>query len=418
MSINNNLFKCNSTQPWRPLGKLLDLYILPIICIFGLFLNISCIFVFLKRKNINYLNKQQKEFASKRKYSPATFSEFGGNNQQQLIANLDTKSITGSSTTIFRNESFALQLFKQKRNEGSHPLVPVLIVLCCCDSLQLIFSMLVLYLPALHDHLEMDPLGLVAQLAYLATGGLAGGLLAANCASIWTMCYISLQRHKAILNPLASMSSSKSTNHFYLFLIPICALIFNSPVWFEFKWAINIIKLNNGGKRIIIWHERSALAKNEQYIFLMHKVLYPVCVYLIPLILISVLNIRMLASIRKASRRLASAGQRKRMEREKRSVRLLIAIVLLFFLCHTGGLIIRFVDLRQHGNEPCFVFAKDLVNFLFNINSFANPMLYFFFTKQFKDLRTTYKEAKISNNIIGINRTNSLLNKLILLKKN
>ncbi|CAK5053534.1 unnamed protein product [Meloidogyne enterolobii] len=72
-------------------------------------------------------------------------------------------------------------------NEGSHPLVPVLIVLCCCDSLQLIFSMLVLYLPALHDHLEMDPLGLVAQLAYLATGGLAGGLLAANCASIWTM---------------------------------------------------------------------------------------------------------------------------------------------------------------------------------------------------------------------------------------
>uniref|UniRef100_A0A915N8U9 Uncharacterized protein n=1 Tax=Meloidogyne javanica TaxID=6303 RepID=A0A915N8U9_MELJA len=100
--------------------------------------------------------------------------------------------------------------------------------------------MLVLYLPALHDHLEMDPLGLVAQLAYLATGGLAG------------------------------------------------------------------------------------------------------------------------ASIRKASRRLASAGQRKRMEREKRSVRLLIAIVLLFFLCHTGGLIIRIVDLRQHGNEPCFVFAKDL----------------------------------------------------------
>uniref|UniRef100_A0A914KQ76 G-protein coupled receptors family 1 profile domain-containing protein n=1 Tax=Meloidogyne incognita TaxID=6306 RepID=A0A914KQ76_MELIC len=126
----------------------------------------------------------------------------------------------------------------------------------------------------------------------------------------------------------------------------------------------------------------------------------------------------MLASIRKASRRLASAGQRKRMEREKRSVRLLIAIVLLFFVCHTGGLIIRIVDLRQHGNEPCFVFAKDLVNFLFNINSFANPMLYFFFTKQFKDLRTTYKEAKISNNIIGINRTNSLLNKLILLKKN
>jgi hypothetical protein len=41
-------------------------------------------------------------------------------------------------------------------------------------------------------------------------------------------------------------------------------------------------------------------------------------------------------------------------------------------------------------NLQCFVFAKDFVNFLFNVNSFANPMLYFFFTKQFRDLRTTW----------------------------
>uniref|UniRef100_A0A915DA03 G-protein coupled receptors family 1 profile domain-containing protein n=1 Tax=Ditylenchus dipsaci TaxID=166011 RepID=A0A915DA03_9BILA len=71
-----------------------------------------------------------------------------------------------------------------------------------------------------------------------------------------------------------------------------------------------------------------------------------------------------------------SLGHNSRMAKERRSVMLLISIVLLFFLCHTGGLIIRLFNLSsEYGNVPCFVFAKDFVNFMFNINSFANPMV-------------------------------------------
>lgn len=169
----------------------------------------------------------------------------------------------------------------------------------------------------------------------------------------------------------------------------------------------------------------------------MHKVLYPIVVYLIPLILISVLNLRMLSYI--ASSRVQSVGHKRRMAKERRSVMLLIAIVLTFFTCHTGkhdagwvllatqdlmltikgakaatcmnlgGLVIRFVDHEAYGNMPCFVFSKDFVNFLFNINSFSNPMvrqqgqmpsysmtfqLYFFFTKQFKDLRVRTEASR------------------------
>jgi hypothetical protein len=72
----------------------------------------------------------------------------------------------------------------------------------------------------------------------------------------------------------------------------------------------------------------------------------------------------------------------------------------------------------------CFVVAKDLVNFLFNINSFANPMLYFFFTvlqhlllffptilphfpqKQFRDLRTTWATSTSRNSTALVNTTN------------
>ncbi|VDO52231.1 unnamed protein product [Haemonchus placei] len=38
-----------------------------------------------------------------------------------------------------------------------------------------------------------------------------------------------------------------------------------------------------------------------------------------------------------------------------------------------------------------FVLLKDCINLLFNINSFANPMLYFLFTRQFRDLRVSFR---------------------------
>lgn len=134
----------------------------------------------------------------------------------------------------------------------------------------------------------------------------------------------------------------------------------------------------------------------------MHKVLYPVAVYLIPLILISVLNMRILTYIALSNRLHSSAtlksnnncnnnhqqqqqclikqnsnnngiihhgnnnnncngcnlnnattscsnrpflsqklqiGHKQRMAKERRSVMLLISIVLLFFLCHTGKIL-------------------------------------------------------------------------------
>jgi hypothetical protein len=55
----------------------------------------------------------------------------------------------------------------------------------------------------------------------------------------------------------------------------------------------------------------------------------------IPLVLISVLNTRILVSLH-CSARVQCVGHRRRMAKERRSVWLLISIVLLFFLCHTG----------------------------------------------------------------------------------
>ncbi|KAI6204433.1 G-PROTEIN-RECEP-F1-2 domain-containing protein [Aphelenchoides besseyi] len=257
--------RCNETEPWRrPLGFLLDLWILPVTCVVGLVLNIACLFVFSNRR--------------------------------------------------------------------SHPLVPALMVLSLCDSLQLLISLFVLFIPALHDHMEMDPYGSVAQLAYLSTGALAGGLLTSNCAAIWTMCYISIQRHRAIVSPLSTVNDQKRSTTWPLFVIFLCSLLFNVPVWFEFTWSVDQVQREDGEITQILWHTNSQFAQAPH-------------------------------------------------------------------LQTNRGLVIRFIDQRKYENQPCFVFAKDFINFLFNINSFVDPMLYFFFTKQFKDLRTTWASNKNSNSV-------------------
>uniref|UniRef100_A0A7I4YIA3 G_PROTEIN_RECEP_F1_2 domain-containing protein n=1 Tax=Haemonchus contortus TaxID=6289 RepID=A0A7I4YIA3_HAECO len=256
----------------------------------------------------------------------------------------------------------------------SHPLVPALIVLSVCDLLQLTLTVFVLFIPALHDFTNAERFGALAL------------LLAFNCASIWTICYISIKRHKAILRPLSSIHAP-SRPFSPLLAIAAAALIFNGSKWAEFRWQWLDVEVDNVTRKFLA-HEPSDLAYNETYRQMFDHILYPVLVYLIPLLLLSVLNFRILSHI---SAQRVAFDHKSRLAQERRSVTLLISIVSLFFFCHTGGLAIRFVDQSKYGDSALFVLLKDCINLLFNINSFANPMLYFLFTRQFRDLRVSFR---------------------------
>ncbi|EFO93582.1 hypothetical protein GCK72_016043 [Caenorhabditis remanei] len=267
-----------------------------------------------------------------------------------------------------------------------HPLVPALIFLSFCDCFQLFFSFLVLFLPALHDFSQSTPYSTLGQLAYLSTGLLSPLLLAFNCASIWTICFISIQRHRAILRPLSSISSPSKAFKPLLF-ISAMSLLFNGCKWAEFRWFWSHDPTNSSDYQYILAHEPSDLARNENYHRVLDNLLYPLLVYLVPLLLLSVLNFRILTNI---SNRRVSFDHKSRYAQERRSVTLLISIVTMFFLCHTGGLAYRFVDQEKYNNSELFVLLKDIINLLFNVYSFANPLLYFVFTRQFRDLRSMW----------------------------
>ncbi|PAV67461.1 hypothetical protein WR25_19498 isoform C [Diploscapter pachys] len=114
------------------------------------------------------------------------------------------------------------------------------------------------------------------QIAYLSTGLLSPLLLAVNSASIWTICYITVQRHKAILRPLSCLHPP-SHQYLPLLLISFAALAFNGSKWAEFYWywiEIDIaeeeilrVEMNITGNHLkwFLAHNASELALNESY---------------------------------------------------------------------------------------------------------------------------------------------------------
>ncbi|GMR47878.1 hypothetical protein PMAYCL1PPCAC_18073, partial [Pristionchus mayeri] len=279
------------------------------------------------------------------------------------------------------------------RKTRSHPLVPALTLLSLCDILQLSLSILVLFLPALIDFFELNQISWTGQLTYISTGLLSPLLLASNCASIWTISYISIERHRAIVNPLQSIQS-KGPRVFPLVLISILAILFNVSKWYEFEWDWRRLATEEKEGYLFglapthfIYHFSNNLTMNHTYKFTRELVLYPLLVYFIPISFLTCLNLRILLKVSKAR---VTSTHRSRIAQEKRTISLLISIVLLFFFCHTGGLIIRFLE---ESEGELYVLVKDIINILFNVNSMANPMLYFFFTRQFRDLRERYVSA-------------------------
>ncbi|TMS39903.1 hypothetical protein L596_006359 [Steinernema carpocapsae] len=272
-------------------------------------------------------------------------------------------------------------------NHRQHPIVPALLILCICDSMQLLLSMCVLFVPALHDYSGSPANGGLTQVAYFSTGLLAPLLLTANTASIWTICYISVKRYRVIANPFSE--AFQRPKGFKLSLIAFLALLFNASKWMEYEWDWN-------ADYQLYVHKPSPMAFNKHYRLLSDVVLYPACVYIIPFCLIIGLNLLTLRIIK--DHRMFTVGHKRRLARERRSGMLLIAIMVVFFFCHTGGLVIRFVDMQKYEERDWFIFFKDMINLLFNVNSLANPMLYFMFTKQFKDLTVRAKKKRVCGN--------------------
>lgn len=78
------------------------------------------------------------------------------------------------------------------------------------------------------------------------------------------MCYISVQRYRAIVKPLTTHAARRAST-WPLFAIFLAALLFNAPVWFEYSWFTDEIVMENGEKSWMIFHMPSMLRQSQTY---------------------------------------------------------------------------------------------------------------------------------------------------------
>uniref|UniRef100_A0A914W176 G-protein coupled receptors family 1 profile domain-containing protein n=1 Tax=Plectus sambesii TaxID=2011161 RepID=A0A914W176_9BILA len=300
-----------------------------------------------------------------------------------------------------------ISIFISVNNKGYFrkiSLVVYLIALCFFDALQLMLSIFVLVLPAAGEYIEIqypkEALLLYRISAYTVRIGYPL-LQSSYYATVWMITLICVQRYQAVCHPssvwrkrLQNVRNSKTS----ISLIIFAAIGLNLIRFWEFEWKV---KLHEG--RNITEAVSSALRQNTVYNLVQEGIVYGLMAYVLPTVLLVILNVNIVSTIcRTARQKYASTTEDRAMQKnEHRNALMTVTIFIVFFACHTLAVTLRVLtilvpDIGVIFNHPLGWFLEDLSNLLVNFNSLLNPLIYFCFTRRFRDLFFEIRRGRLS----------------------
>lgn len=290
-----------------------------------------------------------------------------------------------------------------------------LIALSLFDALQLFLSVFLIAVPQGYMYMNAsssassDPeLALIHDLSVYSLRLFYPVLMAANYASIWTITVICIQRYFVICHPLLSrykfrcLHRAKTT----ILLIVVFSMGLNSIRYGE---HVLVTVRNNDLNITEMSLDATSLRKSSLYVLVNDGLIYSLGVYIVPFWMLSILTLQIVRNIetlgrnrrdmspilsdRNRSRRRSSSSSD--IGQEKRGTMMVVAIVIMFFLCHTLSAVTRWWELliardslaiEDPKEHQVFWFLQELSNLLVNFNSATNPLIYFVFTRRFRDL--------------------------------
>ena len=190
---------------------------------------------------------------------------------------------------------------------------------------------------------------------------------------------ISVDRFVAIVFPMKVSMISRRVRSIFILLSWVFSLVFLIPAWFEVRLAKETEK-----RRICSPRKFNTLYSAYTFVGLLGF-------YFLPLIVITILNICIINSLRKTNpviqgNSLSSAIRHKR---NQRIMKMLILIIVVFFLCYTPRIALPIweftsdLQLYKVHRQIFYIFA---VFFLPFISTFLNPVIIF-------SLSTNYRQA-------------------------
>ena len=210
-------------------------------------------------------------------------------------------------------------------------------------------------------------------------------LYIAQCATIWLTLVIGAARYIGVCKPyiarrICSLKNMKMTV-MILYLLVIC---YNIPRFFE----ANIQPVNG-----TMWIVDTWLGKNGHYQLIYGHVFYYILTLILPVVLLSVLNIRLTVAYRAVSeRRRQMRGMAFRTQQDDANITLvMIVVVAVFVLCQLPARLVQIIwSYRYTTCHTTRFYVMEISTLLEVLNSSVNFIIYCFLRPQFRNCLRNY----------------------------
>lgn len=243
------------------------------------------------------------------------------------------------------------------------------------DTVVLICAVLMLGLKKLGSRVQFLRIYSLAISPYVIPFAYPIGLIA-QTGSVWTTVAVTVERYIAVCHPLKakSMCTYRRARLFNAIIMTM-SIIYNIPRFLEVEHAeIYSAELNRTIYKVVA----SQLRVNKLYYEVYHIWLYLLVMYFIPFLVLTILNIYIWRTVRRANRERQILSRKQ--EGEFSLAIMLLCVVTVFLMCNILALIVNIIEYFD-------IFFSALVrvsNLLITVNSSVNFVIYCIFGRKFK----------------------------------
>ena len=224
--------------------------------------------------------------------------------------------------------------------------------------------------------------------------------------TVWMTVLIASNRYIAVCKPLHAPRLCRKRNvQMQTWGMCFCLIIYNIPRCFEYSYVQSNVTLADNTTEV--QDENVGLASFQVYNIMYENISYCLFVFLIPLLILVVLNVHLVRDLKAAQKCRKTISSRSTME-ENNITLVMIVIIIVFMVCQTPASINQILYyIIQDREDTCSVYARfyHVSNLLTVTNSSVNFIIYCLFRRQFQQELCVLLSCKKRRTHHGLRRT-------------